>query len=166
MAQVLPKQTVRKGKPNTLPLLPQNAHVNSIAFTSKFALVMLTPLHVCFTWVTVNIYLCKYRRPMILIFVYANIYTGSLVVGYHTSGTTSWQCSPPTICHSLCTEKTNQAEEILDQGLWQQVAASTSTHLVSVRLKLENCTAGNSMVPLEEFIWDGELRASLNSLLE
>lgn len=166
MAQVLPKQTVRKRKTNTLPLLPQNAHVSSIAFTNKFALVMLTPLHVCFAWVTVNIYLCKYQRPMILIFVYANIYTGSLVVGYHTSGTTSWQCSPPTTCHSLGTEKTKQAKEILDHGLWEQVMASTSTHLVSVRLELENCTAGNAMIPLEEFIWGGELRAFLNSSLQ
>lgn len=156
MAQVLPKQTVRKGKTNTLPLLPQKAHVNSITFTNKFALVMLTPLHVCFTWVTVNIYLCKYRRPVILIFVYANIYTGSLLVGYRTSGTTSWQCSPPTTCHSLGTEKTKQAKEIHDRGLWEQVRANTSTSLASVMLGLENCTAGNSTIPLEEFIWDGE----------
>lgn len=62
--------------PQSPTLLPQNAHVNSITFTKKFALVMLTPLHVCFTWVTVNIDLCKYWRPVILIFVYANIYTG------------------------------------------------------------------------------------------
>lgn len=157
MAQVLPKQTVRKGKTNTLPLLPQNAHVNSITFTNKFALVMLTPLHVCFTWVTVNIYLCKYRRPVILIFVYTNIYTGNLVVGYRTSGTTSWQRSPPTTCHSLGTEKTKLAKEIVDHGLWKQVGARTSTRLASVMLELENYTAGNSMIPLEEFIWDGDL---------
>lgn len=74
VAQVLPKQTVRKGKTNTLLLLPQNAHVNSIGFTNKFTLVMLTPLHVYFTLVIVNIYLCKYQRPVILI-LYMQIFT-------------------------------------------------------------------------------------------
>lgn len=106
----------RKGKTNTLPLLPQNAHVNSIAFTNKFALVMLTPLHVCSTWVTVNIYLCKYWRPVILIFVYANIYTGILVVRYHTSGTTSWQCSLPPRVTALAEKGQNQPKKYLTVG--------------------------------------------------
>lgn len=144
MAQLLPNKTVRKGKSNTLPLLPQNAHVNSITFTKKFALVVLTPLHVCFTWVTVNIDLCKYWRPVILIFVYANIYTGSLTVEYHTSGTTSWECSFPTPCHNLGTEKIKWAKEIHDHGLWEQARVSASTCLVSVLLQLE------------ELIWDGD----------
>lgn len=35
---------------------------------------MLTPLHVYFTLVIVNIYLCKYQRPVILI-LYMQIFT-------------------------------------------------------------------------------------------
>lgn len=78
---------------------------------------MLTPLHVCFTWVTVNIYLCKYWRPVILIFVYANIYTGILVVGYHTSGTTSWQCSLPPRVTASAEKGQNQPKKYLTVGL-------------------------------------------------
>lgn len=89
---------------------------------------MLTPLHVYFTQVIVNIYLCKCQRPVILIFLYANIYPGSLVVGYHTFGTTCWQCSPPTMCHSL--QKAKEAKAMLDHGLWEQDKASTATSYI------------------------------------